>query len=153
MALLRVRLNESDELLQRKTSQYEQLENQYKRLIEDSSNISSQSSDYLQTRQIQLEKELERNFHENERLTNENQQLIEQLKLAEKHYNDEHLQFYEQQQQTKHAKNLTHQLEQEMNDYKIKAQRILQTKDKLINKLKDIIQHRSSTPTITDQHG
>ena len=38
-----------------------------------------------------------------------------------------------------------------MNDYKTKAQRILQTKDKLIIKLKDIIQHRSSTPINGDQ--
>jgi hypothetical protein len=71
----------------------------------------------------------------------------------EKQLNDEHLHLYEQQQQTKYAKNLIQQLEQDMNEYKTKAQRILQTKDKLIMKLKDIIQHRSSTPTIGDQHG
>ncbi|UJR21627.1 hypothetical protein I4U23_024705 [Adineta vaga] len=84
-------------------------------------------------------------------MNNENQQLIEQLKSTERRYNDEHLQFYQQQQQTKQAKHLVTQLEQEMNDYKSKAQRILQTKDKLIIKLKDIVQHRSSTPTIPDQ--
>ena len=71
----------------------------------------------------------------------------------EKRLNDERLQILEQQQQTKHAKNLTHQIEQDMNEYKAKAQRILQTKDKLINKLKEIIQHKSSVPTSGDQQG
>ncbi len=153
IAVLRVRLAESDESLKTKTSQYEQLQNEYMHILQDSSNISSQSFDFLQSRITQLGQELERNLNENERLNNENQQLIEQLKITEKHLNDEHLQFYEQQQQTKHAKNLIQNLEQDMNEYKTKAQRILQTKDKLIIKLKDIIQHRSSTPTIGDQHG
>ncbi|CAF2695005.1 unnamed protein product [Rotaria sp. Silwood2] len=152
IALLRVRLAESDELLRRKTSQYDELHNEYTCILQDSSHIQSASFDSLQLRKIQLEQELERNLNENERLNNENEQLIEQLKLTEKRLNDEHLQFYEQQQQTKHAKNLINQLEYEMNEYKSKAQRILQTKDKLIIKLKDIIQHRSSTPNVTDQH-
>ena len=142
LALLRVRLNETDELLQTKTFQYEHLQNDYSHLLENSSNHPIQSSDFLQTRIIQLEEELERNLNENQ-----------QLKQIEKQLNDEHLQFYEQQQQMKEMKNLIQQLEQDMNEYKIKAQRILQTKDKLIIKLKDIIQHRSSTPTIGDQHG
>jgi chromosome segregation ATPase len=153
IALLRVRLAESDEFLQTKTSQYEQLQNDYSRLLQNSSNdIQSQSfSDFFQIRITQLEQELERNLNENERINNENQQLIEQLKFNEKRLNDEHLQLYEQQQQTKYAKNLINQLEQDMNDYKTKAQRILQTKDKLIIKLKDIVQHRSSTPVNGDQ--
>jgi chromosome segregation ATPase len=154
IAVLRVRLAESDELLQTKTSQYEQLQNDYSHMLQNSSNnIQSQSFDFFQTRITQLEQELERNFNENERSNNENQQLIDQIKFNEKRFNDEHLQLYEQQQQTKYAKNLINQLEQDMNDYKTKAQRILQTKDKLIIKLKDIIQQRSSTPTIGDQHG
>lgn len=142
ITLLRVRLNEIDELLQTKTFQYEQLQNDYSRLVENSSNYPIQSSDSLQTRIIQLEEELERNSNENQ-----------QLKHIEKQFNDEHLQSYEQQQQIKQMKNLIQQLEQDMNEYKTKAQRILQTKDKLIIKLKDIIQHRSSTPTIGDQNG
>ncbi|CAF1004807.1 unnamed protein product [Rotaria sp. Silwood1] len=152
IALLRVRLAESDELLQRKILQYDELQNEYTHILQDSSYIQSVSFDTLQLRKIQLEKELEQNLNENERLNNDNEQLIEQLKLTEKRLNDEHLQFYEQQQQTKHAKNLINQLEYEMNEYKSKAQRILQTKDKLIIKLKDIIQHRSNTSNIGDQH-
>ncbi|CAF1143878.1 unnamed protein product [Rotaria sordida] len=152
VALLRIRLTESDELLQKKILQYDELHNEYTHLIQDSSHIQSASFDALQLRKIQLEQELERNLNENERLNNENEQLIEQLKLIEKRLNDEHLQFYEQQQQTKHAKNLINQLEYEMNEYKSKAQRILQTKDKLIIKLKDIIQHQNSTSNIGDQH-
>ena len=154
ISLLRLRLNEIDQSFQLKTTQYDQLHNEYSRLSANLSSSSIPSSDFLQSRLRQLEQELERMLYENERLTNENEQIIEQFKQSEKHLHDEHFQVYEQQQQTKQAKNTIQQLEQEINDYKLKAQRILQTKDKLIQKLKDIIQHRSSTPTtLPDQHG
>jgi chromosome segregation ATPase len=145
ITLLRGRLIESDEISRTKSLQYEQLQDHT-----DLSSSQSQALDSLQTRIRQLEQE-----HSNkiERLNDEKQQLIEQLNLTKQHLNDEHLQLYDQQQQTKHSKNLIHQLEQDMNEYKAKAQRILQTKDKLISKLKDIAQHRSSTPTIGDQNG
>ncbi|UJR27552.1 hypothetical protein I4U23_008834 [Adineta vaga] len=165
IALLRVRLNESDELVKTKTSQCEQLQNQCARILQDhtdSSGIQSQAFDSLQSRITQLEQDLQQRNSENDRLieekhllekrsNDERQQLLEQIKSAEKRLNDERLQIHEQQQQTKHAKNLTHQLEQDMNEYKAKAQRILQTKDKLITKLKEIIQHRNNVPTIGDQ--
>ncbi|CAF0721353.1 unnamed protein product [Adineta ricciae] len=137
ISLLRNRLIEVDGLLQMKANQSEHLQNP--------STTPSEPLDSYKSRLTELEQELERS-------SNENQQLIEQLKSTERRLNDEHLQLYEQQQQTKQAKALVHQLEQEMSDYKTKAQRILQTKDKLIGKLKDIAQHRSSTPTIPDQH-
>ena len=150
LSLLRVRLTELDQLFQTKTTEYDQLQTEYSHL----SSSGAPSSDFLQSRLRQYEQELERTVHENERLTNENEQLIEQLKLKEKHFHDEHLLVYEQQQQTKQAKTTIQQLEQEINDYKSKAQRILQTKEKLIQKLKDIVQYRSSTPThLGDQHG
>ena len=138
ISLLRNRLVEVDGLLQMKANQSEHVQNP--------STTPSKSLDSYKSRLTELEHELERS-------SNENQQLTEQLKSTERRLTDEHLQLYEQQQQTKQAKALVHQLEQEMSDYKTKAQRILQTKDKLIGKLKDIAQHRSSTPTIPDQHG
>lgn len=153
IALLRVRLNEADELLQRKTSQYDELQNQYSHLLDDSSHVQSASFDSLNSRKKQLAHELERSSNENERLNTEKDQLIEQLKSMEKRLNDEHLQLYEQQQQTKHAKTLANQIEYDLNEYKSKAQRILQAKDKLINKLKEIVQQRSSTPIAGDQNG
>ena len=167
IALLRVRLSEADELLKSKNAQCEQLQNQCARILQDhtdSSGIQSQAFDSLQFRITQLEQEVQQRSNEKERLieekhlfekrsNDERQQLIEQLKLTEKRLNDERLQIHEQQQQTKHAKNLIHQLEQDMNEYKAKAQRILQTKDKLITKLKEIVQHRSNIPTSGDQHG
>jgi chromosome segregation ATPase len=167
IALLRVRLAESDEILKTKTLQCEQLQNQCSRILQDhtdSSGIQSQAFDSLQFRITQLEQELQHRLNENERLieekhlfekrsNDERQQLIEQLKLTEKRLNDERLQMHEQQQQTKHAKNLIHQLEQDTNEYKAKAQRILQTKDKLITKLKEILQHRNNLPTTGDQQG
>lgn len=153
LSLLRVRLSEIEDLLKRKTSQYDELQNEYSRVLQDSSAIQSSSFEFLQSRKTQLEQELERSIKDNERLTNENEQLVEQLKLKDKRLHDERLQLYEQQQQVKQAKVLTNQLDQELNEYKAKAQRILQTKDKLISKLKDLIQHRSSTPSISDQNG
>ncbi|CAF0827838.1 unnamed protein product [Rotaria sp. Silwood1] len=166
IALLRVRLAESDELFKTKTLQCEQLQNQCARILQDhtdSSGIQSQAFDNLQLRITQLEQELQQRLNENERLieeknlfekrsNDERQQLIEQLKLTEKRLHDERLQIHEQQQQTKHAKNLIHQLEQDMNEYKAKAQRILQTKDKLITKLKEIVQHKNNLPISGDQH-
>ncbi|CAF0785890.1 unnamed protein product [Rotaria sordida] len=166
IALLRVRLAESDELFKTKTLQCEQLQNQCARILQDhtdSSGIQSQAFDSLQLRITQLEQELQQRVNGNERLieeknlfekrsNDERQQLIEQLKLTEKRLNDERLQIHEQQQQTKHAKNLIHQLEQDMSEYKAKAQRILQTKDKLIIKLKEIVQHKNNTSTSGDQH-
>ena len=167
IALLRVRLSESDELVKTRTLQCEQLQNQCARILQDhtdSSSIQSQAFDSLQARVSHLEYESQQSSKENERLieeknlfekrfNDERQQLLEQLKLTEKRLNDERLQIHEQQQQTKHAKNLVHQLEQDMNEYKAKAQRILQTKDRLITKLKEIVHHKNDTPTIADQDG
>ncbi|CAF0822156.1 unnamed protein product [Adineta ricciae] len=165
IALLRVRLNESDEKVKTKTLQCEQLQNQCARILQDhtdASGIQSQAFDSLQSRITHVEQELQQRTNENERLieekqlfekrsSDERQQLLEQIKSLEKRLNDERLQILEQQQQTKHAKNLTHQIEQDMNEYKAKAQRILQTKDKLINKLKEIIQHNNSVPISGEQ--
>lgn len=167
IALLRVRLNESDDLIKTKTTQCEQLQNQCARILQDhtdSSGIQSQAFDSLQFRITQLEHEVHQRSNENERLieekhlfekrsNDERQQLIEQLKVTEKRLNDERLHMHEQQQQTKHAKNLIHQLEQDTNEYKIKAQNILQTKDKLINKLKEMVQHKNNLSTSSDQQG
>lgn len=167
IALLRVRLAESDDAVKAKSAQCEQLQSQCARILQDhtdSSGIQSQAFDALQLRIAQLEQELQQRTQENGRLldekhqfekrsADERQQLLDQLKSAEKRVSDERLQILEQQQQAKHAKNITHQLEQEMNEYKAKAQRILQTKDKLINKLKEIIQHRNSASSSGDQHG
>lgn len=167
IALLRVRLAESDELLKAKTLQSEHLQNQCARILQDhtdSSGLQSQAFDSLQLRLTQLEQELQQRTNENERLVeernlfekrsnDERQQLLEQLKLAEKRLHDERLQVHEQQQQAKHSKNLMHQLEQDMNDYKSKAQRILQTKDQLITKLKEMVQQKNSGSISGEQHG
>jgi len=130
LAQIRTRLVETNQQLEMKTAQYEQLQVEYTNLFENSS-----------TRSCQTQHNYERILAENERLINENQE----FKLKEKQFH------HDQQQQSTYTKNLLAQFEQEMNDYKIKAQRILQDKDKLIFKLKDLIQQRSSTPTLVDQ--
>jgi chromosome segregation ATPase len=166
IALLRVRLAESDELAKTKSAQCDLLQNQCTRILQDhtdSSGVQSQAFDSLQYRLGQLEHELQQRAHAQEQLldekqrfekrsNDEKQQLIEQLKSTEKRLNDERSQIHEQQQHAKDAKNMIHQLEQEMNDYKAKAQRILQTKDKLIMKLKEIAEHRTNTTDSDDIH-
>ena len=90
--------------------------------------------------QVRL-KQLEQRVQDNERRLDENNSAEKQLRA----------QLSEERQHTKHAKSMISQLEQEMSEYKAKAQRILQAKDKLIVKLKDMAQHRSSTPTTGEQ--
>ncbi|CAF2110111.1 unnamed protein product [Rotaria magnacalcarata] len=167
IALLRVRLAESDDLVKVKNSQCEQLQNQCAQILQDhtdSSGVQSQAFDSVQLHVAQLEHELQQRTNENERLVDEKnsfekrsnderQQLLEQLKLAEKRLHDERSQIHEHQQKTKHSKNLIHQMEQDMNEYKAKAQRILQTKDKLITKLKEMVQHKNNSSFSGDQHG
>ena len=165
IALLRVRLTESDDVIKSKTQQCEQLQNQCTRILQDhtdSSGIQSQAFDALQLRVNQLEQDLQQRTQDNERLieekhlfekrsNDERQQLVEQLKATEKRLTDERLQIHEQQQQTKQAKNLIHQLEQDGNEYKAKAQRILQTKDKLIAKLKEMVEQKSSSSSNSNE--
>lgn len=167
IALFRVRLAESDEIIKSKTAHCEQLQGQCSRILQDhtdSSGLQSQAVDSLQTRITQLEQQLQQRAYENERLleekhsfekrsNDERQQLIDQLKSVEKRLHDERLQIHEHQQQTKNAKNLIHQLEQDHNQYKAKAQRILQTKDKLITKLKEIAQQRRTLSSVGEQQG
>ena len=137
LALLRHRLAESDELL--RTAQLS-------RPAQDPIEIQTDAVHSLQMRLAQVEEDLQTQLNENERLNEEKHRL-------ETHQQDERLRSYEEQQQNKHTKSLLHQMEEEMKEYKAKAQRILQVKDQLIVKLKDIAQQRSSTPTIADQYG
>lgn len=167
IALLRVRLAESDELFKSKTALCEQLQSQCARILQDhtdASGLQSQAFDSLQARLNQAEQDVQQKVYELERINEEKQltekraneekqQLLEQVKLAEKRLHDERSQFQEQQQQAKHNKTLVHQLEQDMQEYKAKAQRILQTKDKLIEKLKEMAQNRNSSVSSTDALG
>ncbi|CAF5178936.1 unnamed protein product, partial [Rotaria magnacalcarata] len=103
IALLRVRLAESDDLVKVKNSQCEQLQNQCAQILQDhtdSSGVQSQAFDSVQLHVAQLEHELQQRTNENERLVDEKnsfekrsnderQQLLEQLKLAEKRLHDE----------------------------------------------------------------
>lgn len=53
-------------------------------------------------------------------------------------------------EENQRLKDLLQQNENELNEYKIKAQRILQSKEKLIQNLKELAQHRSQTPTLNE---
>ena len=137
LALLRHRLTESEELLRTAQTTHP---------VQDPFDVHTNAVHALQMRLAQVEEDLQLQLNENERLNEEKHRL-------ETHQQVERLRLYEEQQQNKHTKSSLHQMEEEMKEYKAKAQRILQAKDQLIGKLKDIAQQRSSTPTMADQYG
>jgi chromosome segregation ATPase len=67
----------------------------------------------------------------------EKQSLAEILKTAEKRLNDEKSKNLELSSQLKASKSSNNYLKQELEDYKLKATKTLQTKDRLISQLKD----------------
>ena len=130
LRFLRIRLTELEELL---AAVNLQSENQSARINFEKNNAEIE---VLQNRLSEIEQKNQAHSIENERLIDEKQRL-ESSSQQEK-------------QQIKHWKSLFQQMQVELNEYKSKAQRILQNKDQLINKLKEIAQHRSSTPTSMD---
>jgi chromosome segregation ATPase len=143
LAHVRARLVESESLLQTARMQ---LENRSVRTSNDLLDEQAEMYRALQTRFDQLDNELQIQINVNQRLNEDKHEL-------ETRQNEQHRQLNGEQQANKQMKSLLHQFEHDMNEYKAKAQRILQTKDQLITKLKDLIQHRSSTPTIIDSTG
>lgn len=133
---LRLRESDSNEILAAKDSQLNLLRtriNELEKLLsmteQQLENQSTRSTNEKSTggELLSLQNRLDQIEHENQRLI-------------------------EEKQQNKQWKSLFQQLEQELNDYKGKAQRILQNKDQMIAKLQEIAQHRSSTPTSVDPH-
>ncbi|CAF1274132.1 unnamed protein product [Didymodactylos carnosus] len=131
IALLRIRLQESDDLCKQKQQLIEQLQLKI-----------SQLESELSARQLDVDK-LQNDYHlAQKQAQDEKQQLLDLLKLNEKKMTSEKMHLQDTQHQNKQLKLLIQQLEQDMQDYKQKAQRILQTKDKLIAKLKEFTQQK-----------
>ncbi|NXI85390.1 GOGA5 protein, partial [Rhipidura dahli] len=151
LAVLKVRLQEADQLLSARTEALEALQNEKSRIIQDHSEGSSLQNQALQTLQERLrdaDSALKREQESYKQMQNEfaarlskveaeRQNLAEGITLAERKYLDEKRRADELQQQVKVTKSHLESAKQELTDYKQKATRILQSKEKLINSLKE----------------
>ncbi|KAA0718113.1 Golgin subfamily A member 5 [Triplophysa tibetana] len=151
LAVLKVRLDEADQLLKARSSALEEAQSERIRIIQDQSEGSSLNSQALQTLQerardadaaLKREQESYRQM-QNEFATRlskveaERQTLAESLTNAERRVTDEKQRAEDFQQQLKSARSTSEYAKQELQDYKNKASRILQSKEKLINSLKE----------------
>ncbi|KAG8540443.1 hypothetical protein GDO81_019288 [Engystomops pustulosus] len=151
LAVLKVRLQEADQLLSSRTEVLEKLQNEKSRILQDHNEGSSLHSQALQTVQERLReaestlkreqdgfKQMQSEFTTRlSKVEAERQNLAESIIAAEKKYMEEKRRGDDLQQQLKVAKASAETVKQEMLDYKQKATRILQSKEKLINSLKE----------------
>ncbi|NXN99857.1 GOGA5 protein, partial [Rhinopomastus cyanomelas] len=151
LAVLKVRLQEADQLLSARTEALEALQSEKSRIIQDHSEGSSLQNQALQTLQERLrdaDSTLKREQESYKQMQNEfaarlskmeaeRQNLAEGITVAERKYLDEKRRADDFHQQVKVMKNHLESAKQELADYKQKATRILQSKEKLINSLKE----------------
>uniref|UniRef100_A0A6G1RN18 Golgin subfamily A member 5 n=1 Tax=Hypotaenidia okinawae TaxID=2861861 RepID=A0A6G1RN18_9GRUI len=151
LAVLKVRLQEADQLLSARTDALEALQSEKSRIIQDHSEGSSLQNQALQTLQERLrdaDSALKREQESYKQMQNEfaarlskmeadRQNLAEGITVAERKYLDEKRRADDLQQQVKVTKSHLESAKQELADYKQKATRILQSKEKLINSLKE----------------
>nr|XP_010986345.2 golgin subfamily A member 5 [Camelus dromedarius] len=151
LAVLKVRLQEADQLLHTRTEALETLQSEKSRILQDHSEGSSLQNQALQTLQERLHeadatlkreqesyKQMQGEFAARlNKMEVERQNLAEAVTLAERKYSDEKKRVDELQQQVKMLKSSVESSKQELIDYKQKATRILQSKEKLINSLKE----------------
>ncbi|XP_006208280.1 golgin subfamily A member 5 [Vicugna pacos] len=151
LAVLKVRLQEADQLLHTRTEALETLQSEKSRILQDHSEGSSLQNQALQTLQERLHeadatlkreqesyKQMQGEFAARlNKMEVERQNLAEAVTLAERKYSDEKKRVDELQQQVKMLKSSVESSKQELIDYKQKATRILQSKEKLISSLKE----------------
>ncbi|XP_055449004.1 golgin subfamily A member 5 [Psammomys obesus] len=151
LAVLKVRLQEADQVLSSRTEALEALQNEKSRIMQDHSEGSSLQNQALQTLQERLHeadatlkreqesyKQMQSEFAARlNKMEVERQNLAEAVTLAERKYSEEKKKVDELQQQVKLHRLSLESAKQELVDYKQKATRILQSKEKLINSLKE----------------
>ncbi|KAJ7345120.1 hypothetical protein JRQ81_001070 [Phrynocephalus forsythii] len=151
LAVLKVRLQEADQLLNSRNKALEALQNEKSRIIQDNSEGNSLHNQALQTLQERLHeaesalrreqdgyKQMQNEFAARlSKMEAERQSLAEAVSAAERRLAEEKRKADEFQQQVKIAKANSESIKQELVDYKQKATRILQSKEKLINSLKE----------------
>uniref|UniRef100_W5N6R1 Golgin subfamily A member 5 n=1 Tax=Lepisosteus oculatus TaxID=7918 RepID=W5N6R1_LEPOC len=159
LAVLRVRLDEADQLLRARTEALEAAQSERSsvslpdpsRILQDHNEGSSLHNQALQTLQERLreaeaflkrEQESYRQMQSESatrqaKVEGERQALAEALTAAERKSAEEKRRADELQQQLRVARGAAEAVRQEMLDYKQKASRILQSKEKLISSLKE----------------
>ncbi|TNM95877.1 golgin subfamily A member 5 isoform X1 [Takifugu flavidus] len=151
LAVLKIRLDEADQLLKSRNAALEEVQKEKLRIMQDHTQGSSMQSQALETIQDRLReadlalKREQDSYHQmqgeyNVRLSkieSERQTLAETLAAAERRGGEEKARADDLQLQLKSAKAVAESSKQELQDYKNKASRILQSKEKLINSLKE----------------
>ncbi|XP_058471303.1 golgin subfamily A member 5 isoform X1 [Solea solea] len=151
LAVLKIRLDEADQLLKSRSAALEEAQKERSRIIQDHTEGSSLHSQALETIQerlreadIALRREQD-SFRQMQseytgrlsKLEAERHTLAETVTAAERRAAEEKLRVDDLQQQMKSAKAAAESAKQELQDYKHKASRILQSKEKLISSLKE----------------
>lgn len=151
LAVLRVRIQESDQELQNKRQQIEQYQLERERLLQDhsaSTGVHSHALDTLKAKlqetesKLKNEQESQKKFEQESmdrqtKLEEEQAAMAESLKTLQKKINEEKNKNNENATALKTAKTNLETARQELKDYKDKAARILQAKDKVIASLRD----------------
>ncbi|XP_047593679.1 golgin subfamily A member 5 [Lutra lutra] len=151
LAVLKVRLQEADQLLATRSEALEALQTEKSRIMQDHSEGSNLQNQALHTLQERLHeadaarkreqescKQMQSEFAARlNKMEVERQNLAEAVTLAERKCAEEKRRVEELQQQVKVCKAGLESSKQELTDYKQKATRILQSKEKLINSLKE----------------
>ncbi|XP_047466709.1 golgin subfamily A member 5 [Mugil cephalus] len=151
LAVLKIRLDEADQLLKSRSVALEEMQREKSRIVQDHSEGSSVQSQALETIQERLrEAELALRREQDSyrqmqseyagrlsKLEAERQTLAETVTATERRAAEEKLRLDDYQQQLKSAKAAAESAKQELQDYKHKASRILQSKEKLISSLKE----------------
>ncbi|KAM8833019.1 golgin subfamily A member 5 [Synchiropus picturatus] len=151
LAVLKIRLDEADQLLKSRSVALEEAQKEKSRMVLDhteGSSVHSQAIESLQERLREAEQAVRRgedSFRQMQsefssrlsKLEAERQTLAENVTAAERRATEEKIKTEELQQQLRGAKAAAENAKQELQDYKHKASRILQSKEKLISSLKE----------------
>lgn len=151
LAVLKVRLDEADQLLKTRSVALEEAQIEKSRIMQDHSEGSNMHSQALETIQERL-REAELSLRQEQesyrqmqseyatrlsKLEGERQTLAETVMASERRSAEEKIRVDDFQQQLKSAKAAAETSKQELQEYKQKASRILQSKEKLISSLKE----------------
>ncbi|XP_072221454.1 golgin subfamily A member 5 [Leuresthes tenuis] len=151
LAVLKIRLDEADQLLKTRSTALEEEREEKSRIVQDhteGSNMQTQALETIQERLREAELTIRReqdSYHHMQseyasrlaKLEAERQTLAETVTAMERRSAEEKLKVDDFQQQLRSAKAAAESAKQELQDYKHKASRILQSKEKLISSLKE----------------
>lgn len=151
LAVLKIRLDEADQLLKSRTAALDDALKEKSRIMQDhteGSSLQSQALETFQERLREAEAALRREQDSYRQMQSEyagrlskaeaeRQTITETLAAIERRGGEEKLRIDDLQQQLKSTKVAAETAKQELQDYKNKASRILQSKEKLISSLKE----------------